>query len=119
MTETKTYAGSCHCGKVRFEIKADLAKVTACNCSICSRAYGLLAFVPASDFTLLSGEDALADYQFGKKHIHHQFCRECGIHPFGHGAAPNGQEMRAINIHCLEGVDHASLTISHFDGRSL
>jgi hypothetical protein len=119
MTEMKTYAGSCHCGKVRFEATTDLAKVVACNCSICSRAGWLLVFVPASRFTLLSGEGSLTDYQFGKKHVHHPFCRECGIHAFGHGEAPGAGEMRAVNVRCLEGVDPASLTVSQFDGKSL
>src|SRR5262249_3814843 len=88
MSETKTDAGGCHCGKVRFEATTDLAKVTACNCSICSRAGWLLVFVPDEQFKLLSDEESLADYQFGKKRVHHTFCRECGIHAFGHGAGP-------------------------------
>jgi hypothetical protein len=119
MTEMKTYAGSCHCGKVRFEATTDLAKVTACNCSICGRAGWLLVFVPASQFTLLSGEEALTDYQFGKKHVHHPFCRECGVHAFSQGAGHGGEEMRAVNVRCLEGVDPGTLTVTHFDGRSL
>lgn len=119
MTETKTYAGSCHCGQIRFEVEMALDKVTACNCSICSRAGWLLAFVPAAQFKLISGEEMLTDYQFGKKHLHHPFCRSCGIHAFGHGAAPSGAEMRCINVRCLADVDPAGLTVSHFDGRSL
>jgi hypothetical protein len=119
MSETRTYEGSCHCGKIRFEVQTDLAKVVACNCSICSRAGWLLTFVPAGHFKLLSGEELLQDYQFGKKNVHHPFCRECGIHAFGHGASATGQEMRAVNVRCLAGVDPASLTVSQFDGRSL
>jgi hypothetical protein len=30
-------AGGCHCGQVRFECTTDLAMVTACNCSICTK----------------------------------------------------------------------------------
>jgi hypothetical protein len=104
---------------VRFEATMDLAKGTACNCSICNRAGWLLVFVPASQFKLLSGEDNLTDYQFGKKHIHHPFCKTCGIHAFSHGATSSGAEMRSINVRCLEGVDPAAIPTNHFDGRSL
>jgi hypothetical protein len=119
MSEAKTYTGSCHCGSVRFEATTDLAKVTACNCSICSRAGWLLVFVPASQFKLISGEESLTDYQFGKKRIHHPFCKTCGVHAFSHGASSSGAEMRSVNVRCLEGVDYASIPVSNFDGRSL
>src|SRR5262245_15309100 len=101
MSETNTYKGSCHCGKVQFEVDTELARVTACNCSICSKAGYLLAFVPDERFKLLSGEEELVDYQFGKQRVHHPFCRACGIHAFGHGKGPDGTEMRAVNVRCL------------------
>lgn len=31
------YKGSCHCGKVAFEVEGELTGAMACNCSICSR----------------------------------------------------------------------------------
>ncbi|MDR6303715.1 hypothetical protein GGQ85_001409 [Nitrobacter vulgaris] len=37
MPDVKTYTGGCHCGQVRFECTTDLAMVTACNCSICTK----------------------------------------------------------------------------------
>ena len=67
------YTGGCHCGKVRFEVDMDLKEVISCNCSMCAKRGSLLAFVPEENFTLLSGEDALTDYQFNKKVIHHLF----------------------------------------------
>lgn len=114
-----TYEGSCHCGKVRYQVKADLKSVVSCNCSICSRTGTLLAFVPSENFTLLSGDDALADYQFNKHHIHHRFCTTCGIRSFADGVGPDGKAMVAINTRCLEGVDLGSLDVMHFDGKSL
>ena len=90
MAETKTHTGGCHCGKVRFEVKTDLSSIIACNCSICSKAGWLLAFVPVEQFTLLSGGDLLSDYQFGRMRIHHLFCPGCGIHSFGGGVGPDG-----------------------------
>ena len=117
----KTYRGSCHCGAVRFEADIDLAQGTfRCNCSICFKTRAWMAAVPASDFRLLSGEDALADYQFAKHSIHHRFCRTCGVRPFSHGTDPKGNEFRAVRVTCLDGVDPQELVaapVKYFDMR--
>ncbi len=119
MADLKKYTGGCHCGQVRYEVNAALERVTACNCSICSKKGYLLTFVPAEHFTLLSGQDALTDYLFNKHHIHHLFCRSCGIESFARGATPDGREMCAINVRCLDGLDWSALPVHHFDGKSL
>jgi hypothetical protein len=31
------HKGSCHCGKVAFEVEGEFADAVACNCSICAR----------------------------------------------------------------------------------
>lgn len=112
------YTGSCHCEKIRFEVEMDLKEVVSCNCSICSKKGHLLAFTPESTFKLISGDESLSDYQFGRKTIHHHFCSNCGIGAFGAGAMPDGTKMRAINVRCLDGVDLSALKIKHFDGKS-
>ena len=33
----ETYHGGCHCGRVRFRIRADLGTIGECNCSICTK----------------------------------------------------------------------------------
>jgi hypothetical protein len=119
MAEARTYAGGCHCGAVRFQVTAALDSVVSCNCSICSKTATLLAFAPGDAFRLERGEDALADYQFGKKRIHHVFCSRCGVRSFSRGTAPDGREMVAVNVRCLEGVDAAAIPVRPFDGRSL
>lgn len=118
MAELKTYTGSCHCGDVRFEVRADLSHVISCNCSICSRAGYLLAFVPAEQFELLAGENAQTDYQFHTKNIHHLFCTRCGVRSFGRGTGPGGKAMYAINVRTLDGVDLDALSVHKVDGRS-
>ncbi|MET0594123.1 MAG: GFA family protein [Polyangiaceae bacterium] len=119
MSDAKTYKGSCHCGKVSYEVKTDLEKVFSCNCSICSKKGYLLNFVPADQFKLLSGDEKLTDYQFNKKNVHHLFCPDCGIQSFGRGKRPDGQAMVAINVRCLDGVELDNLTLTKVDGRSL
>ena len=54
-----THTGSCHCGRVRFEVIAPSAlNVTECDCSISSKSGYLHLIVPKSRFKLLRGEDA-------------------------------------------------------------
>jgi hypothetical protein len=115
----ETYAGGCHCGKVRYEVKAKLDSLLECNCSICSKTGARLAFVPAAQFKLLAGEDQLTDYQFGKQRIHHLFCKVCGIRSFARGTAPDGGQMAAINVRCLDDADLSAAKITQFDGKSM
>src|ERR687892_702722 len=63
--EMRTYRGSYHCGRVQFEIRTDLKRVSECNCSICRRKAYLHHMVSPDRFRLLQGVDALATYQFG------------------------------------------------------
>jgi hypothetical protein len=115
----QTYSGGCQCGKVRYDVTADIDEVFACNCSRCSKLGWLLTFVPVGDFRLKSGDDATTDFQFNKHVIHHLFCTACGIQSFARGKGPNGQEMVAINVRCLDGVDADSLKVKKFDGAKM
>jgi hypothetical protein len=67
----------------------------------------------------VKGEDALTDYQFAKKKIHHLFCPGCGVGSYSRGLAPNGEDTYAINVRCLDDVDVTALTPKAFDGKSL
>ncbi|RZA01739.1 MAG: GFA family protein [Moraxellaceae bacterium] len=110
------YSGSCHCGAVKYEVDMTIDNVMSCNCSICNRKGHLLAFTPAATFKLLQGDDALNDYQFGKKSIHHLFCKTCGVSSFARGSMPDGAAMCAINVRCLENVDIKTFPIIENDG---
>jgi hypothetical protein len=113
-----TYSGGCHCGKVRYDVTTTIGPVMACNCSMCQKRGSLLTFVPAEQFDLRKGEDALTDYQFNKHIIHHLFCSTCGISSFSRGKSPDGKAMIAINVRCLDGIDLDALEVMKFDGRS-
>ncbi|MBU1305342.1 MAG: GFA family protein [Alphaproteobacteria bacterium] len=117
MTDLTTHEGSCHCGAVRFNAVTDLSGMGDCNCSRCRRLGWTMQSVPAADFTLLSGADALTSYRFNTEGIEHLFCRSCGIESFARGNDGKGNELVMINVNCLEpaiGVDRA--TIKHWDG---
>jgi hypothetical protein len=112
------YKGSCHCGKIAFEVDGEISGAMACNCSICSRKGSLMWFVPRDKLRLHAAQEDIATYTFNKHVIQHHFCRTCGIHPFGEGVDPKGNPMAAINIRCLEDLDLASVPVQNYDGRS-
>ena len=113
------YQGSCHCGRVAFEVEGELAGVASCNCSMCQRKGTLMWFVPRAALTLLTPPEAMGPYTFNKHVIQHRFCPTCAIHPFGEGVDRQGNAMAAVNVRCLEGVDLQALPVQHFDGRAL
>lgn len=115
------YQGSCHCGKVAFEVEVqnEPGPVLACNCSICERRGSLLWFVSQDKLTLKTPSDAAATYTFNKHAIAHRFCATCGIHTHGEAADPQGKRVAAINVRCLAALDLAALPVRHFDGRAV
>ncbi len=112
-----THHGSCHCGAVAFSVEADITKGLACDCSYCVRKGTLLAFVPRTQFTLEKGGDNLTEYRFNKKVIAHLFCKTCGVQGFSYGTDPNGNEMAAINVRCLDGIDIETLPVTLWHGK--
>ena len=113
------YQGSCHCGRIRFEVATEVPIIEACdcNCSMCRRRGGLLWFAPREAFALSMAEDDLATYTFHKHALKHHFCPTCGIATHSEGESPQGP-MVAINVRCLPQVELGGLSITSFDGAS-
>ena len=98
----ETYEGGCHCGRVRFRIRADLGQLGECNCSICTKKGILHLPVLREDFELLSGAEALMTYRFNTGVAEHIFCKFCGIHSYG---VPRVRPDRiTVNARCLDNV---------------
>jgi hypothetical protein len=110
------HKGSCHCGKVAFEVETDLSQVIECNCSICRKRGYMLTFAPREALKV-SGEDNLSTYTFNTHTIRHRFCANCGTATFGEGRKPDGEEMIAINVRCLEAVELSDLKPIPFNGK--
>ena len=115
----QAYEGCCHCGAVRYKATADISTVMECNCSHCAKKGFLLAFTPIANFEITSGEDGLTAYKFNKGMIEHLFCATCGVQAFARGSDGKGNEMAALNVRCMDGVDISGLTIKQVDGASL
>lgn len=113
-----TFSGSCHCGRVAYDVEGEIDQVLDCNCSMCSKRGGLLWFVPRQALKLKTPESDYGTYLFNTHKIAHHFCPNCGISPFSEAAMPDGSPMACVNVRCLEGVDLASLKVVPFDGRS-
>ncbi len=113
----QTYQGGCHCQNVRYEVTMDLSQLITCNCSMCSKKGTILGFVQEPQFKLLKGQDAVTDYLFHKKVLHHTFCKTCGVTPFIKGAKPDGTKMVAINVRCLDNVNIDQLKPAAVNGK--
>jgi hypothetical protein len=113
-----TYRSSCHCGNVAIEVEGTIDQAISCNCSICQRKGSLLWFVPKAHSKLLTDDANAAAYLFNKHLIRHRFCKTCGMHPYAEGKDAKGNEMVAVNVRCIEGIDLASVPVMEYDGRS-
>lgn len=113
----RTYQGSCHCGAIRFEIRTDFPELTTCDCSICRRKNALMVKVHESQFTLLSGAEALSEYQFHTNTARHFFCKVCGIYPFHRKRVT--PENLGINVFCLDDFDPAGIPVRRTVGAGM
>jgi hypothetical protein len=113
----RTYRGSCHCGKVRFEVDADLDPVRVCDCSICRRRGALIHRVAQNRLRLFTPLEEMALYQWNTKTAKDYFCPVCGVLPLRRSrTAP---ETWDVNVRCLADVDPSTLTIRYVQGSRL
>lgn len=119
----KTYQGSCHCGKVRYEVDVDFDGGSGrCNCSICSKLRKWGAVVKPEAFRLLAGVDDVTVYQFGTASCEHRFCRHCGVHSYGVGYLEViGGAYVSVNLACIDNMtpeEMAAVPVRYMDGRN-
>ena len=119
----KTYRGSCHCGKVRFEADLDLSKGTGkCNCSYCWKVRNWSMIIKPDAFRVLAGADERTEYSFGSGAGKHAFCKHCGVRTFTSGFLEQiGGAYVSVAMASLDDLDPADLVeapLRHFDGRN-
>ena len=114
---TEFLTGGCHCGAVRYRLRAPADIVVHdCNCSMCSKAGYLHLIVDRTDFELLSGGDALSEYRFNTGVARHLFCSVCGIH--AHYTPRSHPDKVDVNVRCLDGDLVDAFTFVPFDGKA-
>jgi hypothetical protein len=113
----RTYRGSCHCGRIVFELDSDAEHIKTamdCNCSLCRRRGALWHAASDQDLRILDGASELTEYRFLTETATHLFCQHCGIHPF---ARPRLAPTRwVINLRCIDEIALPSLRVLPFDG---
>lgn len=120
----RSYQGSCHCGRVKFEAALDLAAGTSkCNCTSCWKRRWWSARCALEDFRSVSGETELVWYRQGTTTGRGGFCKHCGVKPyvFVEKAEWNPTEYVSINLATLDDLDPTELVeapIQYCDGRA-
>ena len=115
--EKVTHRGGCHCGTVRFEVRAPAAvTVQRCNCSMCAKTAFLHLIVPGADFTLVAGADRLTTYTFNTGVARHLFCRDCGVKSFY--VPRSNPDGWSVNLRCLDEGTVERVLFEDFDGQN-
>ncbi len=124
----KSYSGSCHCGRVQFEVDADITHLRRCNCTVCTKRGSLNVRVSKQALKLLTPIEYLSVYRWGSETAQDYFCPNCGILPFRIPSTLTAEEIRAgkqpftgwaINARCLDDLDLDQLPVTDIDGASL
>jgi hypothetical protein len=121
---TKTYRGSCHCGRVKFEADLDLTAGTSkCNCTGCwkRRLWSVRARTEA--FRALTGQEELRESRPMSSGGPGGFCVHCGVMPYRwiDAAEWNDGAYVSVNVAALDDLDPAELLaapVTLCDGRA-
>jgi hypothetical protein len=123
-----TYKGSCHCGQVQFEVRADVDHVRICDCSVCRKRGAMNFRVDEADFILRTPLETLSVYEWGSFTAKDYFCPRCGILPFRRPGHPTLAEQErgvarfdgwTVNVRCLDGIDLTALPQKQIHGSQL
>ena len=114
MGDIKT--GSCHCGKVQFEIDLDqgFLALNRCDCSLCRRRGTVMGGIPLDKFKLIAGADNLAVYQWHTNTAKHYFCQTCSV--YTHHQRRSDPTQYGVNIGCVDGINPfspANIPVTH------
>jgi hypothetical protein len=119
----KTYRGSCHCKRIRFEADLDLAQGTAkCNCSYCWKVRAWTIGIKPDAFRLLSRKEDCREYGFREGSTnHHVFCSNCGVRVYTYGYVEEiGGDYVSVALSTLDDLTPAELVaapVVHMNGR--
>ncbi len=122
---TKTYSGSCACGRVAFEADFDLAAegTGKCNCTTCFKRRHWTVRVQPENFRYLRGESELVPFRDTGRVFPDGFCRHCGVTLVGYIPAAEWNEgaFLSVFVATLDNISPAELLeapIRYMDGRN-
>src|SRR5689334_6384563 len=107
----RTYHGSCHCRRTRFEVDIDLmAGTTKCNCTICWKLRWWGTLVKPDAFRLLQASEEVK-YGFPTESMGTRVhCNHCGVTSFGWGHIKElGGDYVSISLSALDDLEPAEL----------
>lgn len=119
-------AGSCHCGKIKFEIAGTIpAQLTRCTCTLCSKRGHLFAYYAPEDLKVIAESDD-AIYRWQTKQVAHHFCSACGCGVYSDSPAfePDGKwdgktRRIGVNARLFDAFDAATAPVTVIDGKNL
>ena len=108
------WAGSCHCGAVRFQVEAEITELTSCDCSLCVKKNAVMAKVHESALNITVGEEHLSLYRWNTGVVLYYVSGSSGIYTFHRKrAAP---DHFGINVFCLDGFDPSTIPVRATEG---
>lgn len=76
------YAGSCLCGRVRFEIEGEFERFYCCHCTYCRKdtgsAHAANLFSSGATLSWTSGKSAVKEFTLPQSRHGKAFCATCG-----------------------------------------
>jgi len=118
-TAPKLTRGSCLCGTVHWELRAEIPDATICNCSICRR-YGVIWAYDFDGYGIVVKDphDNLVSYTHGSKVRSFNFCKTCGnlVSWRYLTAGDDGKVRIAVNLRLADPSEVEHLLVIRCDG---
>lgn len=117
LSTSPRHKGSCHCGRVKFQISCDITELTTCDCSLCVKKNAVMTKVHEENFELLSNWDCVSEYKWNLKVARHFFCKTCGIYTFHRKRAQ--PDHFGVNVFCLDDFDSSKIKVRATEGENM
>ena len=108
--------GSCHCGKVNFDLLIKPTHFTECNCSICYRIGAIWAHADESEINIICNDEDLIDYIWGDKMLAFCSCKFCGCTTHWKDLGAQQSTRMAVNMRMVHKAELQNIPIRRFDG---
>jgi hypothetical protein len=107
----KLFHGSCHCGKIKYQVNIDLTKGSGkCDCTFCRKNSFWSYKAKAKNFQWLQGQETSTKYSSNPTIGDYIFCSTCGTMPFGITVKSEWTEVGAtINLSTFDDISTEEL----------